>query len=98
MRAQRFTAADDEMIRNAARLTGRKRQAVVNDALAAGIGLVLLHAQDPRAARAILDEIQQRLQVLHVAALAESAPVAPVDPVGPVAPVDPVEPVAPVEP
>ena len=43
---QRITVADDEVIRNAVRLTGRKRQAIVNDALAAGIGLVLLHAQD----------------------------------------------------
>ena len=69
---QRITVADDEMIRNAVRLTGRKRQALVNDALASGMGLVLLHAQDSRAARAILDEVQQRLQILHVSALADA--------------------------
>ena len=69
---QRITVPDDEMIRNAVRLTGRKRQAIVNDVLAAGMGLVLLHAQDSRAARAILDEIQHRLQILHVSALADA--------------------------
>ena len=43
---QWITVADDEVIRNAVRLTGRKRRAIANDALGAGIGLVLLHAQD----------------------------------------------------
>ena len=58
---QRITKDHDEMVRSLAASTGRTRQAIVNDALDAGLGLVLLDLHDPVEARATLAAIQRRL-------------------------------------
>ena len=76
-RVQRIHGDHDQMVETFAQQTGRKRQEIVNDALDAGLGLVLLHQHDPRAARAILDEVQRRLQVFMFAAAAQAAAAAP---------------------
>ena len=60
-RVQRILDDHDQMIRTLAANTGRSRQAVVNDALDAGLGLVMLHGLDPEAAREIMTELQRKL-------------------------------------
>ena len=58
---QRILDDHDEMIRRQVAMTGRRRQAIVNDALDAGLGLVTLWSLDPEAAQAIMTELQRKL-------------------------------------
>ena len=60
-KVQRIQDDHDKMIRRLAADTGRTRQAIVDEALDAGLGLVTLYSLDPDAARAIMTELQRKL-------------------------------------
>ena len=53
---QRITEDHDLLIQRAVAATGRRRQDIVNDAMDAGMTLVLLHRREPHLARALMDE------------------------------------------
>ena len=71
---QRITREHDTLLRQLAEKSGRTRQAIVNDALDVGTGLVLLHQHDPAAARLIMRTIQ--VEITRCFAAAATAPTA----------------------
>ena len=65
----RITPGTYELVAVLAEKTGRSKTAIIDDAVAAGSGLVLLHAHDPVGAGEVLADLQRRLE----AAFAEAA-------------------------